>query len=82
MASTIKVTLNSEGVRDLLRSDGVRKDLRARADRIAAAAGPGHIADDETGRNRARAAVITATAEAMLSEATNHTLTRAIDAGR
>lgn len=79
---TVKVKLNSKGVRELLRSQEVLADLEERADRVAAAAGPGHRVEAEIGPNRARAAVITDTPEAMVAEATNRTLTRAVDAAR
>lgn len=70
-------------MRDLLRSDGVRADLIARARRVAAAAGPGMEVDtDDEGRNRARVTVWTATIEAMVAEARDRSLTRAIDAAR
>jgi hypothetical protein len=59
----------------------VQKDLDRRAARIAAAAGPGFEATSQPSR-RARASVITATAEARAAEATSRALTRAIDAGR
>lgn len=81
MAST-KVVLNRRNIRDLLRSETVRADLVRRAENIAAAAGPGHIVDSQIGRTRARAAVITASFEAMHAEARDRNLTRAIDAGR
>lgn len=80
MAVTIK--LNSKGMRSLLRSQAVLGDLERRGARIAAAAGPGHVVEGSIGRNRARAAVITATMEARAGEAKRRTLTRAIDAGR
>ena len=67
---------------DLLRSDGVRRDLRARAERIAAAAGPGMAVDSDIDDVRAYAWVWTDTPEAMVAEATNRKLTRAIDAAR
>lgn len=83
MATTkIDFKLNSDGVRTLLRSSEMEADLRARAERIAAAAGPGHAVESQIGVNRARASVRTETFEAMREEATNRTLTRAIDAGR
>lgn len=78
----VRVQVNGKAVRDLLRSPEVQEDLRGRARRIAAAAGPGHRVDTDVGRNRARAAVITDTFEARHAEATRRTLTRAIDAGR
>jgi hypothetical protein len=78
----VRVVLNRRNIRALLKSEAVRADLERRAENIAAAAGPGHIVDSQIGRNRARAAVITSTAEAMRAEATDRNLTRAIDAGR
>lgn len=80
--TTIVFKRNSAGIRELLRSSGMEQNLRTRAERIAAAAGPGHEVDSRIGANRARASVVTATFEAMQDEATNHTLTRAVDAGR
>lgn len=80
-----RVELNSAGVRELLTSPEIQADLAARAARIRDAAG-GEAAGFESSSivsgTRARASVITATAEAMVAEATNRTLTRAIDAGR
>lgn len=77
------IKLNSSGIRELLKSPGVVADLEDRASRIAAAAGAGmETAGATIGRNRARATVVTASYEAMLAEATDRALTRAIDAGR
>lgn len=78
----IRIDINDAGIRDLLKSDSVRALLKAKADRIAAAAGPGMEATSWTGRTRARASVITATAKARKAEATNRSLTKALDAGR
>lgn len=77
-----KVRLNRKGVRELLRSREVLSDLERRANAIAAAAGEGMEVDSEVGRNRARASVRTATREAVLAEAQQRALTRALDAGR
>ena len=78
----MRFKLNRGGVRDLLRGPQVLSDLRSRASRVAAAAGPGHRVEVGLGPNRARAAVITDTMEARRAEATDRSLTRAIDAGR
>lgn len=78
----VRFKLDRSAMRDLLRDPGIVADLRNRARAIAARAGPGHEYDAGTGRNRARANVWTATPEAMRAEATQRTLTRAIDAGR
>jgi hypothetical protein len=80
--ANVRIVLNRKGVRDILRSPGVLADLRRRAERIAAAAGPGHEVDSEVGRNRARESVRTDTIDAMVNEATSRTLSRALDAGR
>ena len=77
-----KVKLNKAGMRDLLRSDEMRRDLDRRAAAIAATAGDGMAHATTVGRNRALAMVWTATFEAMRAEAVDRKLTRAIDAGR
>jgi hypothetical protein len=67
---------------DRLLKDGIKGDLKKRADRIAAAAGDGMESSVVIGRTRARASVITASYAARRAEARNAALTRAIDAGR
>ena len=79
---TVRFELNRQAVREFLRSAEVRADLERRARQIAAAAGPGHRVESEIGANRARAAVITDTIEAMIGEARDRNLTRSLDAGR
>lgn len=78
----VVVQLNRSGIRDLLRSAEVERDLRDRAESVSRAAGPGHVVDSDIGPTRARAAVITETFEAMRAEATGHALTSALDAAR
>ncbi len=80
--ANVRIVLNRKGVRDILRSRDVQRDLERRAGAIASAAGPGHEVDSEVGRNRVRVSVRTDTIDAMIDEATNHNLTRALDAGR
>lgn len=77
-----RVVMNSAGARAILTSSPVQAFLKARADRIAAAAGPGMESSSSSGRSRARASVFTATAQGMRGEAKDRRLTRAIDAGR
>lgn len=60
----------------------MKADLERRANRIAQSAGAGVEAEASTGSNRVRAAAFTATFEAMHAEATDRSLTRALDAGR
>jgi len=78
----MRFELNRNGIRELLRSDEVLADLERRGHAIATTAGPGHRVESEKGPNRARVAVITDTIPAMIAEARDRRLTRAIDAGR
>lgn len=78
----IRLVLNSKGVNDLLHSPGVQADLKRRAEAVAEAAGEGNEVTEAGDKNRARYVVVTATAEAMLAEANERTLTQAIDAAR
>lgn len=77
-----RIELNSQGVRELLKSNEIKADLQRRAEAIARAAGPGFIADSMVGPNRARASVGTTDIDSMRAEAEDRVLTRAIDAGR
>lgn len=79
---TVKIKLNKPGVRELLRGEEMQADLKRRADKIAAAAGPGNEVETFVGKNRARATVRTATIEARIAEETDQSLTRSIAAGR
>lgn len=82
MAQNVKIQLNRAAVRALLRSAEVQADLRRRAERIAAAAGPGHEVVSYVGKNRARETVHTTTPEAAIAEQVHKNLTNAIKAGR
>lgn len=77
-----KLTLNSAGVAELLKSAAVRADLEGRARAIASAAGEGFEADSEVGSKRARASVRTTDFASRKAEAQDRALTRAVDAGR
>lgn len=70
------------GFRELRLAPGVIENLGERADRIAAAAGPGYEPSTFEGRNRGRASVITADFGARRDNAKNQTLLRSLDAGR
>lgn len=80
----VRIELNRAGVRELLRSPEVLADLQARAERVAAAAGGGEdfVAESSLGPNRARASARTASNRGRSLEATDRTLTRALDAAR
>ncbi|MGV3564156.1 MAG: hypothetical protein ACO1ON_12840 [Nocardioides sp.] len=82
MATGVRLQFNYAAFDAIRKSPEVQADLKARADRIAAAAGEGHEVDVRIGAHRARASVRTATFDARRSEATDKTLTSALDAGR
>lgn len=56
--------------------------LMEHAKPMVASAGEGIVAEPFIGKTRARVTVRTDTTDARIAEATNRTLTRAIDAGR
>jgi len=80
------IVLNIPGFVALRNSPEVQADIQARAERIASAAGDGFVVTPVTTNRsmsgRAHVAVITGDADAMLAEANDQALTRAIDAGR
>lgn len=83
MAKKARIVFNRKAFQQLRTLDSVQKDLIERAERIAAAAGEGHVVGEpQPPRNRARAAVIASTAQARAENARNSTLLRALDAGR
>lgn len=82
MAGSIRIVVNPEGVKALLKSQEVQNMLQQRVNKIAAAAGPGMQASVRVGRTRARGSVITATQEAREAEANDRMLTKSLDAGR
>lgn len=82
MVGKVIVKMNSRGAAALLKGAEVQADLKERADRIAAAAGPGFEAEVKVGRTRAMASVTATTADAQRAEANDRALTRALDAGR
>lgn len=80
----VRIEMNPEGIRALLKSPGVQADIEARTNAVAEAAGGTEDFKPSVyiGKTRIRGSVITATAAARRAEATDLVLTRAIDAGR
>lgn len=82
----VRIEINEAEVGRILRGEGeyggVRAELERRAQAIAAAAGEGMEASVEIGANRVHASVITATPDAMIAEAADRALSRALEAGR
>ena len=78
MSDNIRVELNSEGVRELLRSPEMAAICQAQAKAIAGRAGDGYSVSTYTGANRVNASVITETPEAMQDNLKNNTLLKAV----
>lgn len=77
------IKLNHAAVRHyLLGGGGVEEAVKSATERIAQAAGEGMEGSVEVDANRVHGRVVTATPEAMYLEATDRTLSRALDAGR
>lgn len=80
-----RIRFNQAAIKKLLKAEAVREDVHRRAKAIADAAGgeeKGYEAQSSIGLNRARAAAITTTTEAIVDNARNQSLLRNIDAGR
>ena len=83
----VRLEFHYQGFNEVRQSPEVQADLFRRADAIGAAAnagldGDGYEVRKSVNKTRARASIITVTADAMRDQATNHTIERAIDAGR
>lgn len=80
----VQIKWNPNAMRELRTSPEVLADVEARAERVAAACGPGYVTQSEIsgGRGRARAVVITGDMDAIRDNARRNTLVANIDAGR
>jgi hypothetical protein len=73
---------NRKAAAEILKSPEVLRDVRGRAERVAAAAGPGFEASSMIGRNRARASVRAISFSARVRNSRDNILLRALEAGR
>lgn len=73
-----RIKWRNPGFRELRLSPEALEMVEAHADDVAAKAGAGYEASAVYGKNRARASVITADFEAILDNARNNTLIRAL----
>ena len=78
MGKHYEVELNSEGVRELLRSSEMMAICRSHAQAIANRAGSGYEVTTYTGKNRVNASVHAATEEAYKDNLENNTLLKAV----
>lgn len=81
MART-RIVWRLKAFEEIRRDPALRRDMARRAEAIAAACGEGFESSSTDGKTRARASVITATGNAMRSNARDNALLRNLDAGR
>ena len=74
----VQVELNSEGVRELLRSPEMAAICQAQARAIAGRAGSGYSVSTYTGTSRVNASVMAETQEAIRDNLKNNTLLKAV----
>lgn len=79
MSKRAKIELNHRGIEELLRSSEIEGEVRKVAGEIAGRAGSGHDVEVSQGKSRVRATVITRSKKAMVAEAKDRNLLRAVD---
>lgn len=79
--ANVKVVLNKEAVREMLRSDEMQAILNEHGERVLEAAGPGYEISQHRGRNRVNTQVATYDAEAYYDNLRNNTLLKALGKG-
>ncbi len=78
MANKVTLELNSDGVRELLRSKEMMDIVEGYAQDIANRCGDGYEVSTYTGTNRVNASVLTATWEAYKDNLDNNTILKAV----
>lgn len=76
--ANIRIELNNDGVRKLLRSSEMEQICKEHANRIAERAGDGYEVTTYTGKNRVNASVHVATDKAYRDNLKNNTLLKAV----
>ena len=78
MSGKIRVELNNEGVRELLRSAEMEAICKQQAQAIKDRVGDGYLVTTYTGRNRVNASVYAVTDQAKRDNLKNNTLLKAV----
>lgn len=74
----VKIELNSEGVRDLLRSPEMLAVCEEHAQEAVSRLGDGYEVSSYTGRNRVNASVVAVTREAIAENSADNTVLKAV----
>ena len=78
MSKNLRVELNRQGVRALLRSDAMMAECKKHADAALGRLGEGYEVTTQVGRNRVNAEVAAATYQARRENRENNTILRAL----
>lgn len=81
MAKKMRVTLNSAGIRKLLRSDELLQECKDRAYQAQAKLGDGYSVNYRKGKVRANAEIVAESEEARRENSENNTLLKAVRNG-
>lgn len=82
MAKKVKIQMSNAGVQELLKSSEVQDELSNHAQGIASRAGVGYeVVSGDRGKTRSRVWVVADSYEAMVDNARNATLARALGGG-
>ena len=76
--ANVRIELNKSGVRDLLRSAEIQRELEEVAEPIMSRLPDGYSKDIHMGRNRSNVGITAATAEAAKDNMENNTLLKAV----
>lgn len=74
----LKIVLNREGVRELLRSEDMMSICKSHADAAAAALGEGYEVSTHTGKNRVNAQITAVSREARQENLDNNSILKAL----
>lgn len=75
----VKIELNSDGVKELLKSDAIRTELERRANEALSRLGAGYSTNTHMGPNRVNVEVTADTYQAKQENAQNNTILKAVE---
>lgn len=78
MANSVRIELNSAGVRELLKSSEMQNIVKSKADEIQSRCGTGYVTDTYNAGTRVIASVATSDYESMQDQYENNTLLKAL----
>lgn len=74
----VEIKLRDDGIQEILKSEAVKAECKAHADRIVSSLGDGYEADTYVGATRVNASVAAVTKQAKKDNLENNTLLKAV----